>query len=253
MAGKMYAEAGVNHSTSIGAACGATLALVLVLVAACGGTPTATAPEAASPADEGPMEIIALPSPRSDGPLSLEGALAARRSVRELAPDPLTLEEIGQLLWAAQGTTDPERLGRTSPSAGGLYPLEVYAATADGLFRYVPGYVPGRHTVERLRSDDLRLDLRRAALDQAAVGEAPVVLVITVVPERTATRYGEERAVRFVDLEAGHAAQNVLLQAVALGLAAVPIGAFDDAGIASVLGLDTGEEPRYLVPVGRPR
>lgn len=247
----MSAEAPVNHSTLIRAACGAILALVLA--AACGGTPRATAPAAALPAEREPMEIIALPSPRTSGPLSLEGALVARRSVREFAPDPLALEEIGQLLWAAQGTTDPEGLGRTSPSAGGLYPLEVYAATADGLFRYVPGYVPGRHAVERLRSDDLRPALRRAALDQAAVGEAPVVVVITVVPERTADRYGEERAVRFVDLEAGHAAQNVLLQAVALELAAVPIGAFDDAGIASVLGLDAGEEVRYLVPVGRPR
>ena len=241
----------MNHSMSIEAACGATLALVLV--AACGGTPRTAAPTAAPPAHADPMAIIALPSPRTDGPLSLEGALAGRRSVREFAPDPLALDEIGQLLWAAQGTTDPERLGRTAPSAGGLYPLEVYAATADGLFRYVPGLVVGRHAMERLRSDDLRPALRRAALDQAAVGEAPVVLVITVVPERTAGRYGEERAGRFVDLEAGHAAQNVLLQAVALGLAAVPIGAFDDAGVGSVLGLDTGEEPRYLLPVGRPR
>jgi len=203
----------------------------------------------ASPAPSGPGGPgEPLPPPRLDGPLSLEEALAARRSVRSFTPEPLTLEEIGQLVWAAQGITDPAGL-RTAPSAGARYPLRIYVVTAAGLARYVPE----GHQLLRLGSADLRADLRRAAFDQAAVGEAPLVIVITAVIERTAERYGAERAERYVAMEAGHAAQNVLLEAVSLGLGAVPIGAFDDAQVRRVLELTEDEAPLYLVPVGHPR
>ena len=211
--------------------------------------PDETPGAVASPAPSGPGGPgEPLPPPRLDGLLSLEEALAARRSVRSFTPEPLTLEEIGQLLWAAQGITDPSGL-RTAPSAGARYPLHVYVATAAGLARYVPE----GHQLLRRGSTDLRADLKRAALDQEAIGEAPLVLAICAVVERTAERYGAERAERYVAMEAGHAAQNVLLEAVSLGLGAVPIGAFDDAAVQRVLGLGDGEAPLYLVPVGRPR
>lgn len=194
----------------------------------------------------GPEE--ALPSPRLGGPLSLEEALAARRSVRSFSEEALTRAEIGQLLWAAQGVTDADG-HRTTPSAGALYPLELDVVTVDGLARYVP---EGHRLIPR-GSADLRPALRRGALDQAAVGEAPLVIVISGVVGRTAARYGAERAERYVALEAGHAAQNVLLGAVSLGLGAVPIGAFDDAEVRRVLALAEGEDPLYLIPVGHPR
>jgi SagB-type dehydrogenase family enzyme len=191
---------------------------------------------------------IALPSPQSRGQVSLEEVLARRRSIRELTADPLTRAEIGQLLWAAQGVTDAAGR-RTAPSAGGLYPLELYAVTAEGVFHYLPA----THEIRPVRDGDLRPRLRSAAYDQAPVGDAPLVVVVTVVPARTAAKYGADRARRYVDLEAGHAAQNLLLEAVALGLGGVPIGAFDDARVADVLGLRAGEEPRYLLAVGHPR
>jgi SagB-type dehydrogenase family enzyme len=187
-----------------------------------------------------------LPEP-TESSVSLETALRLRRSVREFAAEPLTRPEIGQLLWAAQGVT-ADWGGRTAPSAGALYPLELYAVTAAGALRYVPD----GHRVEITTERDLRPDLKAAALDQDAVERAPLVAVVVVVPERTAATYGE-RAGRYVDLEAGHAAQNLLLQAVAIDLVAVPIGAFDDDAVARVLALPRGHEARYLLPVGRSR
>jgi SagB-type dehydrogenase family enzyme len=188
-----------------------------------------------------------LPAPRTSGPVSLEEALAERRSVRSFADAPLTDAEVGQLLWAAQGVTDESGL-RTAPSAGARYPLETYAVTADGAWRYVPD----RQALEPVLAGDVRPDLQRAALGQEAVGAAPLVVVISADIDRTASRYGAERAPRYVHLEAGHAAQNVLLQAVALGLGSVPIGAFSDADVARVLRLPPDEIVLYLLPVGRP-
>ncbi len=191
--------------------------------------------------------LIPLPPPQIVGVRSLQEVLALRRSVREFTPRPLTTTEIGQLLWAAQGVTDRDGR-RTAPSAGGLYPLELYAVTSDGLFHYVPE----RHALLRAVEADLRAELQAAAYGQAAVGGAPLVIAITGVVARTAVRYGQDRAQRYVQLEAGHVAQNLLLQAVALGLGAVPIGAFDDARVQAVLRLPGGEFPLYLLPIGQP-
>lgn len=188
-----------------------------------------------------------LPSPRTTSQVSLEAALDQRRSIRSFLPDPLTEEEIGQLLWAAQGVTDP--LGhRTAPSAGALYPLELYALTPTAVLHYEPAV----HAVTVRFQGDHRPELQAAAWGQDPVGEAPVTLVIAAVVERTAAKYGE-RSTRYVQLEAGHAAQNILLQAVALGLGAVPIGAFRDGQVAALLELPGAERPVYLVPVGHPR
>jgi SagB-type dehydrogenase family enzyme len=190
--------------------------------------------------------VLELPDPSTQGAGSLEEALAGRRSVREFTDQPLTTAELGQLLWAAQGIT-ADWGGRTAPSAGALYPLEIYPVTGAGLFHYLPE----GHRLETLNGRDLRTPLALAALGQSPVRDAAAVLVVTGVASRTEAKYGD-RAERYVQLEAGHAAQNVLLQAVALGLGAVPIGAFQDEAVATVLGLDPGEVPLYLICVGHP-
>ncbi len=195
----------------------------------------------------GPSRLEPLPSPQVAGRLSLEEALRARRSTRSFTAEAITRAEIGQLLWAAQGLTDIAG-HRTAPSAGALYPLELDVVTALGVARYVPD----GHALAPRGAADLRPALQRAALDQSAIGDAPLVIVISGVTERTAERYGAERAERYVAMEAGHAAQNVLLQAVTLGLGAVPVGAFDDAQVRRVLSLADGEAPLYLIPVGHP-
>jgi len=193
----------------------------------------------------GAGEIIALPAPRREGSLSLEEALSARRSARSYGSDPLTLSDIGQLFWAAQGVTHRQGY-RTAPSAGALYPLEVYAATDNGLYHYLPD----GHKAELQVVPGWRAALCDAALGQQAVCAAPAVFIVAAVYERTAAKYGE-RAERYVRLEAGHAAQNLLLQAVALELGAVPIGAFYDDQVQAALSLPVGQEPLYLIPVGR--
>ena len=189
---------------------------------------------------------LRLPEPRLDGEVSLEEALARRRSVRSFADTPLTPAQIGQLAWAAQGITDP-RGYRASPSAGALYPLELYVATADGLFRYLPA----GHRLALHLEGDRRPAIQAAALNQEPLGEAPAVFVITAVSERTAVKYGE-RTPRYVHMEAGHAAQNLLLEAVALGLGGVPMGAFHDGRMSETLSLPENEIPLYLIPVGHP-
>jgi SagB-type dehydrogenase family enzyme len=190
-------------------------------------------------------ERVKLPAPERRGPLSLEEALARRRSQREFTPEPLTMKMLSQLLWAASGITDRDG-HRTAPSAGALYPLEIYLATASSFYRYEPD----GHQLSLRFERDLRREIRSAALDQEALLEAPAVFVFAAVYERTASRYGRARAERYVLLEAGHAAQNLLLQAVSLDLGAVPIGAFDDERLHRVLELPREERPLYLVPVG---
>jgi len=192
-------------------------------------------------------QTIALPEPRLEGTLTLEEALAKRRSVREFSSTPLTLEETSQLLWAAQGLTHPAGY-RTAPSAGALYPLEVYVVLPEGVYHYDPD----GHRLDLHLSGDACPALYAAALRQDPIMDAPAVFVIAAVYERTAVKYGKERSPRYVHLEAGHAAQNLLLQAVALDLGAVPIGAFYDDEVKKVLALPQDQQPLYLIPVGHP-
>jgi SagB-type dehydrogenase family enzyme len=193
-------------------------------------------------------QIIELPAPRLKGTLTLEEILYKRRSVREFTEEQLTLEELGQLLWAAQGMTHPAGY-RTAPSAGALYPLEVYVIQQEGVYHYDPQ----GHRLSIHMQGDVRPELHAAALRQEPVLKAPAVFVITAVYERTEKKYGEERGPRYVHLEAGHAAQNLLLQAVALELGAVPIGAFHDDQVKEVLSLPADQQPLYLIPVGHPK
>jgi SagB-type dehydrogenase family enzyme len=196
---------------------------------------------------------VALPEPKLEGRLSVEAALARRRSLREFAPQPLPLAAVSQLLWAAQGITHPDGL-RTAPSAGALYPLEVYlvAGAVSGLRPGVYHYRPRTHRLAALSAGDVRAGVAAAALDQEWIAEAPAILVLAAVPRRTVRKYGE-RAVRYVHVEVGHAAQNVYLQAVALGLGTTLVGAYRDEALGRLLGLPQGTLALGLLPVGSPR
>jgi SagB-type dehydrogenase family enzyme len=198
-----------------------------------------------------PTEIVRLPPPRFEGPLSIEQALLARRSQRTFSRDPLTVDDLTQLLWATQGITRPPGF-RTAPSAGALYPLELYTVVGQvvglpaGFYRY-----HGReHALERRQARDLRAELCAAALQQRPVERAPLTVLLTAVYDRTTAKYGS-RGVRYVDMEAGHAAQNLCLQAVALDLKSVVIGAFHDGEVKRIAMLPPEEDPLYLVPVGK--
>jgi len=195
---------------------------------------------------------VALPAPARAGEVSFEEALDSRQSVRMFSPDPLTLTELSQLLWAAQGLTRPGGF-RTTPSAGALYPLEIrlVAGNVEGLMPGVYHYHPSGHHLALVGKGDLREDLSGAGLGQSAIRDAPATLVISAVPSRTTGKYGE-RGVRYVHMEAGHASQNIYLQAASRGLGTVAIGAFHDDQVHEILLMDTGEEPLYLMPVGHP-
>jgi SagB-type dehydrogenase family enzyme len=195
------------------------------------------------------MTTVQLPKPEIRDHASLSDALRQRRSVRAYSGRSLTLQQVGQLLWAAQGRNDPSGL-RTAPSAGALYPLELLVAAGDvtGLDPGVYRYRPQQHALEMLHAGER---LAGAALGQHWVADSAAVLIITAVYERTTRKYGE-RGKRYVHIEVGHAAQNALLQAASLGLAAAVVGAFDDSALASLLDLPAPEQPLYLLPVGWP-
>jgi SagB-type dehydrogenase family enzyme len=219
----------------------------MVLLAAIGAVSSAQSAAKRVSNEQGIGSVMKLPAPRKTHGLSLEEAIERRRSVREFSDVALTDAEHGQLLWAAQGVTH-RRMGlRAAPSAGALYPLEAYLVTGSGVFHYEPRAHQLRQTV----SGDVRKALSDAALRQEAVRDAPAVIVLAGVYERTAKKYGA-RAERYVLMEAGHAAQNLLLQAVSLGLAAVPIGALDDDEVQRSLNLPKNHRPLYLLPVGHP-
>jgi SagB-type dehydrogenase family enzyme len=222
-------------------------ALLILLLASCA-PPTnvdkATAVET-SDAD------VSLPEPQRESEKSVEEALIERRSVREYEDAALSLSEIGQLLWAAQGITS-ERGFRTAPSAGALYPLELYLVVGD-VEQLPPGvykYKPDMHRLINTAQGDLRDELQAASLDQSAIGDAPAVIVIAAVYERTTVKYGD-RGNRYVHMEVGSAVQNVYLQAVSLDLGTVIIGAFHDQNIKSLLHMQENEHPLAIMPVGR--
>lgn len=194
---------------------------------------------------------LKLPEPRLQSEVSLEEALLERRSTRAYADVPLTLSEVAQLLWAAQGVTS-EWGGRTAPSAGALYPLEIYlvAGNVESLAPGVYKYNPGRHELLRVRDGDVRGQLAKAALGQRWVQDGAVDIVIAAVYERTTTKYGD-RGVRYVHMEAGHVAQNICLQAVALDLGVVTVGAFYDDLVRDIIGMPEDEIPLYVIPIGK--
>jgi len=194
---------------------------------------------------------ITLPEPARESDTSVEEALLGRRSIRSFNEAALTLKEVGQLLWAAQGITGPGGK-RTAPSAMALYALEVYVVigNVEGVSPGVYQYRPDQHELVRVIDGDQRKALSQAAMGQSSVSQGAIDIVIAVVYERITERFGE-RGIRFTHLEAGHAAQNVCLQAVALKLGTVTVGSFDDDSVKQVLSLPDDEVPMYIMPVGK--
>ncbi len=207
--------------------------------------PAGAAGSMASPA-------VALPRARISGGMPLANALQARRSLRNYADTSLSLAQVSQLLWAAQGITSPRGL-RTAPSAGGLYPLETYlvAGRVNGLEAGVYHYRPASHDLVMIKKGDVRANLAHACMSQPWVRAAPASVVFVAVRARMADVY-HAHADRYIDMEIGHAGQNVYLQATSLGLGTVAVGAFDEDEVSGILNLPRGQEPRYVMPVGNP-
>jgi SagB-type dehydrogenase family enzyme len=189
--------------------------------------------------------LISLPEPRFRGSVSVEEALKNRRSIRQFSGRTLELENLSQLLWAAQGISDPLSGYRTAPSAGALYPLETFVFTPDGVYHYLPA----KQALSVVRRGDFREDLARAALGQMWMQHASAVVVFTAKAKRTLGRY-PKRGRDYILMETGHAAQNVLLQAVALGFVAVPVAAFYEQAIQEMLGVPADQRVLHLVAVG---
>jgi len=195
---------------------------------------------------------ITLPKPILKGEMTVEETMQKRRSIRDYLDKDLTLEQLSQLLWAAQGITS-EWGGRTAPSAGALYPLEVYILVrrVEGLEKGIYHYNPADHSLNLIKSGNYSDDLTREGVSQEWVGSGSINIVMAADFSRTTSTYGE-RGNRYVYLEAGHAAQNIYLQTTALDLGCVVIGAFNDEGVKNVLSLPENHKPIYLIPVGYP-
>jgi len=197
---------------------------------------------------------LKLPSPDVRGKFSFEEVLNKRRSIRDFSPEPVSLGYVSQILWAAQGITEKDDFGRTSPSAGALYPLEIYVVAREvkGLERGIYHYDLFQHNLEIVTRGDYSQELAEACLSQLFIAEAPVVFVIAADYSRVTWKYGE-RGIRYVQIEVGHCGQNICLQAVALGLAAVPVGAFWDRQVKETIFLPDDLDPVYVIPVGYPK
>jgi len=207
-----------------------------------------TAPEETAPEETTTTYI--LPPPVTDGGMSVEYALENRRSQRSFQDKALSPEQISQILWAAYGITESGRGLRTAPSAGALYPLEIYAVigNVDGVTPGVYKYIADGHKLALQREGDVRDELSGAAFNQSMVREAPASVFFSAVFSRTTERYGE-RGRHFIYIEVGHAAQNVYLQAEALGLGTCAIGTVTDDA-KDIIGLPAEEDPLYLMPFG---
>jgi len=200
-------------------------------------------------------ELIALPAPCPKGGMSLAEDIDRRRSVRRFGPQPITRSQLSQVLWAIQGTSSTTGRYRTIPSAGATYPLEIYIAcghnSTGGMDDGIYHYQSENHALLRHYAEDVRTELSRAALNQEYINQAPVDIVICARYERTTRHYGK-RGEMYVHIEVGHAGQNIYLQAAALGLATVAIGAFNDEQVREVLRLDGQTKPLYIMPLGWP-
>jgi SagB-type dehydrogenase family enzyme len=203
---------------------------------------------------------LLLPEPMLSSDFSVEEALLNRRSVREFKDESLSLSDISQILWAAYGITQQQsspaflRGGlRTAPSAGGLYPLEIYlvCGKAQGLKPGVYKYISETHELEMTMEGDFRKDLSEAALAQDFIAQAPVSLVYAAVFKRTTQKYGDRGKDRYVCMDLGHSAENVYLQATALGLGTCAVGAFTDKIVSMLMELPDEETPLYIMPVGK--
>jgi len=200
-------------------------------------------------------KIIYLPKPRQDSSVSIEKTLLERKSVRYYTDESLTLTEVSQLLWAAQGfIVRPDgRRRRTVPSAGALYPLEIYLTVrkVDELEPGVYHFISEEHKLEKILSDDIHPELSIAALGQLRVAQAPINIIIGAVYERTSAKYGD-KGIKYVHMEVGHAGQNISLQVISLNLGTVIVGGFDDERVKEIVNIPKDVVPLYIMPVGRP-
>lgn len=198
-------------------------------------------------------DVIELPPPSLRSGMEVEESIGRRRSIRSYLKKPLSLQIISQLLWAAQGITEPRLKFRAAPSAGATYPLEVYVHVKEGGVIDLPAgiykYNPYDHSIKVVRLGDYSKELYEAALWQQWVLNAPINIIITAIYERTTRRYGK-RGIRYVHMEVGHVGENIYLQSVALGLGTVAIGAFYDDRVWEILGKPKNEHPLYIMPVG---
>ena len=198
---------------------------------------------------------VNLPEPQITGTMSVEQAIHDRRSVRRYTNEPLTLQDISQLMWAAQGITDQKTKFRTVPSGGHTYPLEVYIligkGSVNGLNEGVYHYNPFSNTLERILGSDVRSELSQAANGQPWVKEAPVSIIITGNYQKMIDKYKDEKlSTRFVDMEAGHAGQNIYLESGARNLVTVALGSFKDDQVHQILRIPGNEKTLYIYPVG---
>jgi len=195
--------------------------------------------------------VVKLPEPKKKGELSIEEAIEKRRSRRSYTDEPVLLNDISQLCWAAQGITESSMGFRATPSAGALYPLEIFLVVGNSdLEAGVYHYLCRKHALERIKKGDYRKRLREASLGQEWVEDGAMVFVITAIYERTTVKYGERGRERYVPMEAGHVAENIYLQAEALGLGTVSIGAFYDDNVREVISTPSEYFPLYVMPVG---
>ncbi len=194
--------------------------------------------------------VISLPSPRYQGSTSIEKAINERRSIRKYSEEDISLDEISQILWSAQGITHRGRGLRTAPSAGALYPLEIYlvAGEIEGIPKGIYRYSPATHSIKISQEGDKRKKFFTCC--QPFVGKAPAIIVITGVYERTASKYGK-RAEQYIYIEAGAVGQNIYLQCEALGIGTTFVGAFIDSRLGSILSLPEGEAPLGVMPLGK--
>ncbi|MBN2209279.1 MAG: SagB/ThcOx family dehydrogenase [Candidatus Coatesbacteria bacterium] len=240
-----------NHVFTVGLFSGMLLVGVLLAKETVGLETGAKAPGA-------PLALselnVKLPAPSLKGTLSVEEAIKHRRTIRSFADRPLTLAQLSQLLWAAQGITDDAHgFKRAVPSAGATYPIEIYVACGEqsvkGLAAGVWRFSASEHSISKVKPEDQRAELARDSVSQMWAAAAPVTFAIVCEYSRTAGKYGE-RAAKYVHYEAGNVSQNVFLQCEALGLSAGIIGAFNDDEVSAALGLPKAFEPLLLMPVG---
>jgi SagB-type dehydrogenase family enzyme len=198
------------------------------------------------------QNTIQLPSPNYKSNTSIEEALLNRRSVRDYNSEQLSLPEVSQILWSAQGITDTAEGLRTAPSAGALYPLEIYliAANVKDLTAGIYKYIPQDHSLKKISEGDKRTEISNASLKQESISSSSAIVVITAIYERTSVKYGK-RTERYVSMEVGHVGQNIYLQAVSLGLGTVMVGAFNDEALKKAINLPDDEHPLALYPLGK--
>ena len=197
--------------------------------------------------------VVVLPKARVTGPVSLEKAIAKRRSIREYLRKPITLRDLSQVIWGAQGVTDSQSGRRAAPSGGALYPLELYVVVREGGVVSLPAgvyhYEPDKHAIELVRDGDRSIELQGAAKGQEQIGQAAMSIVITAVYERMTPKYGQ-RGIQYALQESGAVAENISLQATALGLGTVIMGSFDENRVGGVVGVGRDEKAICILPIG---